>query len=169
MSKKEFSPTFIWWLLSILLASGIGSGLSSCIFTHIDQVSRSEAKLKIVEAQIFQYTDSTYKKPVISGDTNTDSAYEKLRIIIKNEGDKRGIITAVLIDGHRYDSFSASHVVGLKEKQKFQYEYVPAGYCPGNNFSEVQIRNPAKDINKIVLEIEDQKSVEFNFSVKKDQ
>nr|VFK29590.1 MAG: hypothetical protein BECKLPF1236A_GA0070988_107481 [Candidatus Kentron sp. LPFa]VFK36871.1 MAG: hypothetical protein BECKLPF1236C_GA0070990_107131 [Candidatus Kentron sp. LPFa] len=98
--------------------------------TLIQEIWETEAKLEVVDTGIHD---------------------EEARIVIKNSGDKIGLITSVILNGIEHKSFYASHVVGLREKQKAQYEYVPAGYCPGNGYYEIKVRDVAKPISTITL------------------
>lgn len=128
--SNEYRPSFVGWLFSVLIASGFGAGVSNYLMTSIQEKLEEKAKLEIIDAEKHDKT---------------------ARIIIKNSGDKIGLITSVKLNGKEHKSFYASHVVGLKEKQKKQYEYVPAGYCPGNGYCEIKVCDVAKPISMITL------------------
>ncbi|MEA3546380.1 MAG: hypothetical protein U9R66_01860 [Thermodesulfobacteriota bacterium] len=49
MNNKEYKPSFKWWLISIILASGLGSGLSTYAIDKFKEITAQDANMKIVE------------------------------------------------------------------------------------------------------------------------
>jgi hypothetical protein len=151
--QAEYKPTFTWWLISILLASGIGSGISNYIFSTINTVAQTDAHLKIVEVDTDVIEKASSKNENI------------LRIIVNNQGDKSGIVVSIWVNEKQYDFFQSSHVLGLKEKQNLQYEYAPAGYCPPNDYCEFRVPLNFNKIDHLSLETENNQKISADVSI----
>ena len=150
MNNKEYKPSFKWWLISIILASGLGSGLSTYALDKFKEITAQDANLKIVEVDLGRFTE------IKRSDTLND-----IRIIIKNSGDKIGIVRSVFINEKKYDKFFTSHNIGTLRGFISDKPYLlsPAGFVPANSFMEIVLERENKKIESIGVEIENGKII----------
>jgi hypothetical protein len=123
---------FGWWLFSILLASGIGGGLSSWGVESLKEFLRSDASIEVVD----------YGWQKLGGN-------DFLAIVVKNSGDSDGIVTKIRLNGKEYDEFLGTHTIGPEKLRKHQIEKVISGYCPANTYCEFYLETDAKKIDTI--------------------
>ena len=107
-------------------------------------MTAEDARLKIVEVDLGRLTK------IKRSDTLND-----IRIIIKNSGDRIGIVRAVFINEKKHEKFFTSHNIGtLRGFNTKAYSLSPAGFVPAHSFMEIVLDRDIEKIESIGVEIE---------------
>ncbi len=134
--KQNYKPSFTWWLIAIVLGSSSVAALVSIGWQEIQKLIERPAYYEII-------------------DIGQDESRGFLNIILRNEGDKAGVITGIIISGARYDSFYTDQPITARGKvRKSQMQQADSAYVPGGEFVVFAVphKQSLGDIIKLCIE-----------------